>query len=98
MNSTGAKAVRKERVICPHGRHNMCITATNSESAFSAAVDPNRTTEMAIAAIDRDIQASEKVWGCGTPLFRHESEAAVTAIPTQITCSRAAWAAQSPPG
>jgi hypothetical protein len=27
--------------------------------AFGAAVDPNRTTEMTIAGIDRDIQASE---------------------------------------
>jgi hypothetical protein len=32
---------------------------SRSESAFSAAVDPNRTTEMTIAASDRDIQASE---------------------------------------
>jgi hypothetical protein len=31
----------------------------NPYSAFSAAVDPNRTTEMTIAAIDPDIQASE---------------------------------------
>jgi hypothetical protein len=30
-----------------------------ADSAFSVAVDPNRTTEMTIAAIDRDIQASE---------------------------------------
>jgi hypothetical protein len=27
--------------------------------SFSAAVDPNRTTEMTIAASDRDVQASE---------------------------------------
>jgi hypothetical protein len=37
--------------------HLGCIT--HAESAFSAAVDPNRMTEMTIAAIDRDIQASE---------------------------------------
>jgi hypothetical protein len=30
-----------------------------AESAFSAAVDPNCATEMTIAAIDRNIQASE---------------------------------------
>jgi hypothetical protein len=31
----------------------------SAESAFSAAVDPNRTTEITIAAIDADIQGSE---------------------------------------
>jgi len=34
-------------------------SASGAYSAFSAAVDPNRTTEMTIAAIDPDMQNRE---------------------------------------
>jgi hypothetical protein len=38
---------------------NAYLISSHSYSAFSAAVDPNRTTEMTIATIGREIQASE---------------------------------------
>ncbi|HEY0998989.1 MAG TPA: hypothetical protein VGD83_05070 [Streptosporangiaceae bacterium] len=67
----------------PHRTDNLSLSNAAASrklgckySVFSAAFDPNRTTEMTITATDRRYRAANKYADAQRPLFGYDSEQA----------------------